>query len=73
MHRPTTDHWTTVNHRLCYLCGTSDHGLLLYHDSPLSVHAFSDANWAGNKDDSTSTSVYIVYLGCNLISWSLKK
>ncbi|KAE8677983.1 hypothetical protein F3Y22_tig00111463pilonHSYRG00129 [Hibiscus syriacus] len=41
--------------------------------SPLALHAFSDVDWAGNKDDFTSTSAYIVYLGHNPISWSSKK
>lgn len=58
---------------LCYLCGTHDQGILLHRKSPLSLHAFSDAYWAGNKDDYTSTSACIVYLGRNPISWSSKK
>jgi len=50
-------------------------GLLLKRNSPLSIHAvsdslhaFSDADWAGNKDDYSSTSANLVYLGNNLIS-----
>ncbi|RVX13908.1 Retrovirus-related Pol polyprotein from transposon RE1 [Vitis vinifera] len=35
--------------------------------------AFSDSDWAGNKDDFTSTNAYIIYLGHNPISWSSKK
>ena len=50
-----------------------EEGVLLYRDSRLSLHAFSDADWAGNKDDFSSTSAYIVYLGRNPISWSSKK
>ncbi|KAL6347693.1 hypothetical protein AAG906_026222 [Vitis piasezkii] len=52
----------------------------LYCDSPLSLHAFSDAlhaysdaDWVGDPDDFSSTGVYIVYLGRNPISWSSKK
>ncbi|KAL5787727.1 hypothetical protein ACOSP7_004676 [Xanthoceras sorbifolium] len=44
MHRPTSDHWTAMKHLLRYLCGTSDHGLVLHRDSLLIVHAFSDAD-----------------------------
>ena len=37
------------------------------------MHAFSDADSAGDKDDFSSTSAYIVYLGRNHVSWSSKK
>lgn len=30
--------------------------------------AYSDADWSGNLDDRTSTTIYIVYLGANLIA-----
>jgi len=80
MHKPTTEHWALVKRLLCYLCGTPDLGLQLYYDSPLSLHAFSDAlhaysdaDWAGNPDHFSSTGAYIVYLDRNPISWSSKK
>ena len=44
MHRLTTDHWTAVKRRLRYLCGTLDHGILLHHQSPLSLNDFSDSD-----------------------------
>ncbi|KAK1555457.1 hypothetical protein Q3G72_026733 [Acer saccharum] len=43
------------------------------HQTGAAVPAFSDADWAGNKDDYSSTSAYVVYLGRNSISWSSKK
>lgn len=63
MHYPTTDHWTCVKQLLRYLAGTVNEGLQLYHHSSTSIHAFSDADWAGNKDDFSSTGAYLVYLG----------
>ena len=80
MHQPTNEHWILIKCILRYVCGTLDKGLLLYRDSPLtlhgfsdSLHAFLDADWAGNKDDYSSTNAYLVYLGRNLVSWSSKK
>lgn len=73
MHCPTSQHWSLVKRLLRYLRGTADHGLFLRRNSPLSLHGFSDAEWAGNIDDRTSTSTHVVFLGHNAISWSLKK
>ncbi|RVW52539.1 Retrovirus-related Pol polyprotein from transposon RE2 [Vitis vinifera] len=76
MHTPTTEHWTLVKRLLRYLCGTPDHSLQLYCDSPLSLHAFfdalhaySDADWAGDPDDFSSTAAelnWVSSLLCDL-------
>jgi hypothetical protein len=80
MHKLANEHRVLIKCILCYLCGLLNKGLLLYHDSPLTLHGFfdflhvfSDVDWVGNKDDYSSTSAYLVYLGCNLVSWSSKK
>ena len=39
----------------------------------LELTGYTDADWASNVDDRTSTRRYCIYLGNNLISWSLKK
>ncbi|KAL6330019.1 hypothetical protein AAG906_039934 [Vitis piasezkii] len=57
MHQPTSDHWNAVKRLLRYLYGTLDHGITLRRTSPLALHAFSDSDWAGNKDDFTSTTL----------------
>ena len=46
---------------------------MVRRDSPVLLHAFSDADWAGNQDDRTSTSAYVVFLGSNAISWCSRK
>jgi len=73
MHKPTEEHWRLVKRLLRYLSGTSIVSPLLHHQSPAHLHAFSNANWGGNKDDFSSTSAYILYLGQNLVSWPSKK
>ena len=37
------------------------------------IEYFSDANWAGCKEDRRSTSGYCVFVGGNLVSWKSKK
>ncbi|XP_013634771.1 PREDICTED: uncharacterized mitochondrial protein AtMg00810-like [Brassica oleracea var. oleracea] len=73
MHKPTDEHWNAVKRILRYLSGTMTKGIMLYANNTPSLHAFTDADWVGNKDDYTSTGAYIVYLGLNPIAWSSKK
>lgn len=40
---------------------------------PLTLSAYSDADWAGDHLNRRSTTSYCVYLGPNLVSWSAKK
>ena len=68
MHQLATDHWNTIKCLLRYLCGTIDHGIMLHRHSNLALHAFSDADWVGDKNNFTSTSAYLIYLGQNRIS-----
>ena len=68
MYQPKTDHWITIKCLLGYLCGTTDHGIMLPYHSNLALYAFSDVDWVGNKDDFISTSVYLIYLSHNPIS-----
>lgn len=73
MHSPTETHWSAAKRVLCYLKSTIHYGIFLKQTLQLHVTAFTDANWAGNRDDFTSTSAYIVYLGGNSIAWCSKK
>lgn len=73
MHRPTDAHWQAAKRVLRYLAGTSTHGIFFSAANSLSLHAFSDADWAGDSDDYVSTNAYVIYLGKHPISWSAKK
>jgi histone deacetylase 1/2 len=71
MHKLTHSYWFVVMRLLRYLKGTLYHGLHLRSSSSISCTAYSDADVddrAGNVDDRTSTSSYIVFLGSNPIS-----
>ncbi|GKV49633.1 hypothetical protein SLEP1_g56374 [Rubroshorea leprosula] len=73
MHKPTDVHWQALKRVLRYLRGTTSHGILLRPQQSLSLHAFSDADWAGDRDTCLSTTGYIVFLGGNPISWRAAK
>ncbi|GJU09762.1 ribonuclease H-like domain-containing protein [Tanacetum coccineum] len=44
-----------------------------FHSYTTSLVAYSDADWAGCPTTRRSTSVYCVFLGNNLLSWSSKR
>ncbi|KAL0703046.1 hypothetical protein Bca4012_069471 [Brassica carinata] len=73
MHKPTEDHWQAAKRILRYLAGTPTHGLFFSATNKLVLHAYSDADWAGDSDDFVSTNSYIIYLGQHPISWASKK
>lgn len=73
MHQPTDLHWMAAKRILRYLAGTPSHGIYIRRGSPLALHGFSDADWAGDTDDFISTNAYVIYLGGTPISWSSKK
>jgi histone deacetylase 1/2 len=73
LHAPTTVHWTAVKRIIRYLKSTESTGLLIRKKSPLIISGFSDADWAGSRDDRRSTGGFVVFLGSNVISWSARK
>lgn len=73
MHCPTTLHFEAAKRVLGYLACTANKGLFFTRNTPLTLHAYSDADWAGDQNYYTSTGAYIVYLGKQPISWSSRK
>ncbi|XP_019163203.1 PREDICTED: uncharacterized protein LOC109159562 [Ipomoea nil] len=69
MHLSKEHHWVVIKRLLRYLKGTIFHSLLLRGCSGLSLTAFSDSDWGGNRDDDRSTTGFVIYLGPNVISW----
>jgi hypothetical protein len=73
MHAPREPHLALVKRILWYIKGTLDFGLHIGVSDPYSVTAYSDVDWAGYPNTRRSTSGFCVFLGDNLISWSLKR
>jgi hypothetical protein len=73
MQNPSTMHWLALKRLLRYLAGSCDKGIFISATAPLNFHAYSDADWAGDKDDYISTTGYLLYLGDTPISWSSRK
>jgi hypothetical protein len=73
MHSPNTTHLQALKRILRYIKGTIDLDIHLTPCSSLTLHAFSDADWAGCPDDRRSMTGYCIFLGPNLVSWSCKK
>ena len=72
MHFSTNTHFTAAKRILRYLRGTLHHGIA-FTPSPMTLSAFTDADWARDPSDRKSTSGFLVYLGSNPITWSAKK
>jgi hypothetical protein len=70
---PTLVHYGHLLRVLRYLRGTRSRCLLYASDSPLQLHAYSDATWASDPVDHCSTTGYCFLLGSSPVAWKSKK
>jgi hypothetical protein len=63
LQKPLLPHWQAAKHLLRYIKQMVNFGLHIQQSSSTSLQAFSDADWAGSRDDRRSTGGYCVYLG----------
>ena len=71
--KPNQTHWVAAKRVLRYLKGTSNLGIIFKGDEPERCKAYSDADWAGDKDDRKSTSGYLFQIASGPVSWRSKK
>lgn len=73
MYAPSQAHWKTVKHLLRYFKDTAYYGFRIAPSTNLDLSVYSDADWAGNVTDRSSTTGYVIFLGLTPVSWSSKK
>eukprot|EP00253_Pinus_taeda_P006803 PITA_06803 len=70
---PKESHLQAVKRIFNYLQGTQNYGLWYPRDTNLTLHAYTDADWARSVDDRKSTSGGAFFMGSRLVSWFSKK
>jgi hypothetical protein len=70
---PRSTHYDVALRILRYVNGTLFQGLHFSSHSSLELQAYSDADWAGDPTNCSSTTGYCFLLGTSLISWRSKK
>lgn len=73
MHTPCIEHMLALKHILWYFQSTLQYGLNIYPTSIEKFIFYIDVAWGGCLDTKRSTSSYYVFLGDNLIFWSIKR
>eukprot|EP00257_Ricinus_communis_P017176 XP_015575556.1 uncharacterized protein LOC107261370 [Ricinus communis] len=72
MANPTKLHFAVAKRVLRYLKGTIDYGIFYKRIGTSELVAYTDSDYAGDKEDSKSTSGY-VFMMCGAVAWSSKK
>ena len=70
---PKESHLQVVKRIFKYLQETHSFGLWYPRDTDLTLHAYTDADWAGSVDDRKNTSGGAFYMGSRLMSRFSKK
>jgi hypothetical protein len=65
---PGIEHWKTLKKVLCYVQGIKDLMLTYRKSDSLEIKGYSDADYAGDKDDRKSTTGYVFTLVGGAIS-----
>ncbi|KAL8151760.1 hypothetical protein V2J09_021568 [Rumex salicifolius] len=73
MHKPNTYHWASQKCLLRFLANNPNRGTVIPASFNPTLHAYSDADWANNKEDFVSTIGCLLYLGSTPISWCSHK
>jgi hypothetical protein len=70
---PTSVHYGHLLRVLRYLRGTKTQCLFYDSNSPLQLHAYSDATWVSDPTDCRFITGYCILLGSSPVAWKSKK
>ena len=70
---PKEAHLQAVKRIFKYLQGTKNYGLWYPRGTNLTLHAYTDVDWAGSMDGRKCTSCGAFFMGPRLVSWFNKK
>ena len=70
---PKETHLQAVKRIFKYLQGTQNYGLRYPRDADLTLHDYTNADWAGSVDDRKRKSRGAFFMGSRLVSWFNKK
>ncbi|KAK1661717.1 hypothetical protein QYE76_049876, partial [Lolium multiflorum] len=70
---PKESHMMALKRIFRYLVDTPRYGIWYPKGSSFILNGYTDADWAGDKDDRKSTSGACQFLGRSLVCWSSKK
>ena len=73
MVNPKHIHLIGEKHVMRYLKGTLDYGIKYTSNSEISLHGFTDSDWAGSAKEIKSTLGDCFSLGLGMISWFSRK
>ena len=71
--KPSQQTWLAGKRILRYLKQTKARGLIFKKSKSKVLRAYSDADWAGDKNDRKSVSGSIIYYGQNPVTWFSRK
>lgn len=73
MANPTHLHFAAVKRIIRYLKGTMEHKIWYKREGETGLVGYTDSDYAGNIDDSRSTSGYVFLMSGGAVAWSSRK
>ncbi len=71
--KPNRSHWMAAKRVLRYLRGTANYGIAFTKSESGECLGYSDADWAGDQEDRSSTSGYLFQMAGGPVSWKSRK